>query len=149
MGSTPNGPDGLFAKIEKEPFDTSIYKKLFLDYTYGIGKIYTEEEIEKAKKSPSFPREYQLSYNSPAGNVFSHNIINRAIELGKKYPDVINKEANHSLGVDPGFGSSSFAVVCLEYSDNIIKVVFADQYERSSFNEMVQKVWDVKNMVGS
>jgi hypothetical protein len=25
----------LFASIEKEPFDTCIYKKLFLDYTYG------------------------------------------------------------------------------------------------------------------
>jgi hypothetical protein len=25
-----------------------------LDYTYGIGKIYTAEEIEKAKQSPSF-----------------------------------------------------------------------------------------------
>jgi hypothetical protein len=29
-------------------------QKIFLDYTYGIGKIYTAEEIEKAKQSPSF-----------------------------------------------------------------------------------------------
>jgi hypothetical protein len=29
MVSTPNRPDGLFASIEKEPFDTCIYKKLF------------------------------------------------------------------------------------------------------------------------
>jgi hypothetical protein len=28
MVSTPNRPDGLFAKIEKEPFETCIYKKL-------------------------------------------------------------------------------------------------------------------------
>src|SRR5918993_5208310 len=41
MVSTPNRPDGLFAKIEKEPFDVCIYKKLFLDFTYGVGKIYT------------------------------------------------------------------------------------------------------------
>jgi hypothetical protein len=40
MVSTPNRPDGLFAKIEKEPFDTCIYKKIFLDYTYGLNKIY-------------------------------------------------------------------------------------------------------------
>jgi hypothetical protein len=56
MVSTPNAPGGLFQKIEQEPFDTCIYKKIFLDYTYGVGKIYTKEEIDKAKQSPSFER---------------------------------------------------------------------------------------------
>jgi hypothetical protein len=50
MVSTPNAPDGLFERIEKEAEDTCIYKRIFLDYTYGIGKIYTAEEIEKAKQ---------------------------------------------------------------------------------------------------
>jgi len=58
MVSTPNAPDGLFEKIEKESESTCIYKRLFLDYTYGISKIYTREEIDKAKQSPSFDREY-------------------------------------------------------------------------------------------
>jgi hypothetical protein len=58
MVSTPNTPGGLFERIEKEPFDTCIYKKMFLDYTYGLGKIYTKEEIDKARLSPSFEREY-------------------------------------------------------------------------------------------
>jgi hypothetical protein len=49
MVSTPNAPDGLFERIEKEAERTCIYKRLFMDYTYGIGKIYTQEEIEKAK----------------------------------------------------------------------------------------------------
>ena len=52
MVSTPNAPGGLFERIEKEPFETCIYKKVFLDYTYGLGKIYTEEEIDKARASP-------------------------------------------------------------------------------------------------
>jgi hypothetical protein len=50
MVSTPNAPDGLFERIEKEAEDTCLYKRLFLDYTYGIGKIYTADEIEKAKQ---------------------------------------------------------------------------------------------------
>jgi hypothetical protein len=54
MVSTPNAPDGLFEKIDKEPEDTCIYKRLNLDYTYGLGKIYTVEEIDKAKPSPRF-----------------------------------------------------------------------------------------------
>ena len=52
MVSTPNAPDGLFEKIEREPEDTCLYKRLFLDYTYGLDRIYTREEVEKAKRSP-------------------------------------------------------------------------------------------------
>jgi hypothetical protein len=70
MVSTPNAPDGLFERIEKESEDTCLYKRIFLDYTYGIGKIYTQEEIEKAKQSPSFEREYNLKYLGKIGNVF-------------------------------------------------------------------------------
>jgi hypothetical protein len=70
MVSTPNAPDGLFERIEKESEDTCLYKRIFLDYTFGIGKIYTAEEIEKAKQSPSFEREYNLKYLGKIGNVF-------------------------------------------------------------------------------
>ena len=52
MVSTPNAPGGLFQRIEQEPFETCIYKKFFLDYLWGVGKIYTNEEIDKAKLSP-------------------------------------------------------------------------------------------------
>jgi len=62
IASTPNAPGGLFEKIEKEPVESCIYKKVFLDYTYGEGKIYTTGEIAKAKASPSFEREFNLKY---------------------------------------------------------------------------------------
>jgi hypothetical protein len=35
MVSTPNAPDGLFERIEREPEDSCLYKRIFLDYTYG------------------------------------------------------------------------------------------------------------------
>ena len=52
--STPNAPGGLFQRIQQEPEDTCLYKKIFLDYTYGLDKIYTKSEIEKAKQSHHF-----------------------------------------------------------------------------------------------
>ena len=58
--STPNAPEGLFERIEKEPESTCLYKRLFLDYTYGLDRIYTVSEIDAAKASPSFEREYNL-----------------------------------------------------------------------------------------
>ena len=80
MVSTPNAPNELFQKIEQEPFDTCIYKKVFLDHAYGLDKIYSKAEIDKAKASPSFEREYCLKYQGLIGNVFSQ----LSIELCKK-----------------------------------------------------------------
>jgi hypothetical protein len=78
MISTPNAPDGLIEAIEKEPDDSCIYNRIKLDYTYGLGRIYTREEIEKAKTSPSFEREYNLKYLGRIGNVFHIKDIEKA-----------------------------------------------------------------------
>jgi hypothetical protein len=59
--STQNAPNGLIERIEKEAEDTCLYKRIFLDYTYGIGKRYTAYEIEKAKASPRFEPKYNTS----------------------------------------------------------------------------------------
>jgi hypothetical protein len=59
MVSTPNSPNGLFEMIEKEPEEICLYKRLFLDYTYGLDRIYTREEIEKAKASDKEGEEKQ------------------------------------------------------------------------------------------
>jgi late competence protein required for DNA uptake (superfamily II DNA/RNA helicase) len=85
MVSTPNAPDGLFERIDKEHEGICLYKRIFLDYTYGIGKIYTAEEIERAKQSSSFEREYNLKYLGKIGNVFHTKDIEAEIEKGRKY----------------------------------------------------------------
>lgn len=57
MVSTLNAPYGLFEKIERQPEECCLYKRIFLEYTYGLDRIYTKEEIEKDKASHSFERE--------------------------------------------------------------------------------------------
>jgi hypothetical protein len=94
MVSTPNAPDGLFDKIEREPESSCIYKRLKMDYTYSLDKIYTKEEIAKAKNSPSFGREYDLQYLGLIWNTFHTADIDRAI--GKKYRTA-NKYAQQSM----------------------------------------------------
>ena len=104
MVSTPNAPDGLFEHIEKEDEETCLYKKLLLDYTYGLGKIYTQEEIDKAKASPSFEREYNLKYLGLIGNVFHTKDIEAAIQKGKGYSTDENKRLCSKIhGHRPGF----------------------------------------------
>ena len=113
MVSTPNAPEGLFERIEKEPESTCLYKRLFLDYTYGLNKIYTQDEISAAKTSPSFEREYNLKYLGLIGNVFHTKDIDAAIEKGKKFQAEVNSYTDKAVGLDPGFGSSNFGYVSL------------------------------------
>jgi hypothetical protein len=142
MVSTPNRPDGLFAQIEKEPFESSIYKKIFLDFTYGVGKIYTKEEIDKAKKSPSFPREYMLQYQGLIGNVFASASIDNCQKI-EYNPHAVIPNTKVSIGIDPSFGSSKFGIVATRYVNERIEVIEAEEFERPDFNDMLDRVWQI------
>jgi terminase large subunit-like protein len=147
MVSTPNAPDGLFERIEKESEDTCLYKRIFLDYTYGIGKIYTAEEIEKAKQSPSFQREYDLKYLGIVGNVFHTKDIEAAITKGKMYnPETAFNPlyfTSKSMGVDPAWGSSTFGIVVTQWVDGTIQILHADEYRRPDYNEMLSTAYSL------
>jgi len=147
MVSTPYAPDGLFDKIEKEPEETCIYKRVLLDYTYGLDKIYAREEIDKAKQSPSFEREYNLKYLGLIGNVFSQQGIDKATNVDYN-PDRINPNAKKSIGIDPGFGSSKFAIVVTQYVDGKIQIIYADEFDRPNFQTMISTIWQLKQRCG-
>src|SRR5215211_1311252 len=153
--STPNAPEGLFEMIERE--EQCLYHRIFLPYTRGLGKIYTEEEIAKARESPQFEREYNLQYIGQQGNVFSHETIERAIQLGldlEKTPDYyasisgIRQDTHKSMGVDPGFGSSKFGIVVTQLVpgnkdkgiEQCVQVLYADEFERPDFAYMLEKI---------
>ena len=129
--STPNCPGSLFDSIKKEPEDSCIYKRLYLDYTYGLNRIYTTEEIEKAKMIPSFEREYCLKFSGRIGNLLSQKVIDDSIKLGEKLKHIEPNLYNiFSLGVDPGFGSSATALVLTEHIKEEDKIIvrYAEQY---------------------
>jgi hypothetical protein len=139
MVSTPNAPGGLFESIEKE---SCLYKRLMMDYNYGLGKIYSKEEIEKARQSPGFDREYGLQYLGKIGNIFSSLQVDRVIQLGEQYSlDKIptNDFTLHSVGVDEGFGSSSTAVVLTEFlkEERKIRILYAEEFEHANPQDIV------------
>lgn len=144
MVSTPNRPDGLFATIQKEPFETCIYKKVFLDHSYGVDKIYTKEEIAKAKLSPSFEREYCLKYQGFIGNVFSTNSIDRCITLGDKQEPVMNRSAIKYAGIDPGYGGAGICI--LQLNNNTIEVVYAEEFSKVADSFIVDKIIELHSL---
>jgi hypothetical protein len=153
MCSTPNRPDGLFQSIEKDP--NSKYHKIILDYTVGLGKIYDPLEIEKKKLEPEFPREYCGQYLGRIGNVFSSSQVQECIDLGEEFSIdkiPVSLYTLKSVGIDPGFSSSSTGIVELEHikteDRDIIRVVDSHLIERGDPNKIVQKCWDIYKKYG-
>ena len=141
---TPNAPGGLFEKIEKDPL--SKYKKLFLGYEYGLDKIYDRAFIERKKLEPEFEREYNLHYLGKIGNVFSYQMIDKAVALGEQFMDLsVNDYVLHSIGVDPGFSSSRTAIVVTERlkEQNKIRVLESIEYEKPNPSEIANIIFDL------
>jgi hypothetical protein len=58
-------------------------------------------------------------------------------------PDQFILGARKSMGIDPAWGSSAFGIVITRFVDGRIQILYADQFERPDFNEMIQKVWEL------
>jgi hypothetical protein len=57
------------------------------------------------------------------------------------YPSYIQK----AIGIDPGFGSSPFGIVIVQFSDGVIEVLYSDEFERPRYEELINKVADLYN----
>jgi hypothetical protein len=56
--STPARPMDLMDQIKAEPEDKCIYKRMFLSYKTGLGKIYTHKEIQLQKSMSKGMKRY-------------------------------------------------------------------------------------------
>jgi hypothetical protein len=144
LASTPNRPGSLFDTIEKEKENECIYRRIKLDYTYGLDKIYSRAEIDKARQSPSFEREYNLKYLGIIGNTYHTKDIEKAIQLGTRYdPNKIVVEADKVMGIDVGWGSSAFGLVLLQVANGRIEVLMADEYPRPRYQDVTEMLTDI------
>jgi hypothetical protein len=152
MVSTPNRPDGLFHSIESDP--NSKYHKIVLTYEVGLCKIYDPLEIEKKRKEPEFPREYQGLYLGRIGNIFSSSQIQTCIDLGEEFSTdkiPVSFYTLKSVGVHFGFSSSSTAIVTLEHiktDTDIIRVVDCHLIDKGDPNHIVNLCWDIWKKYG-
>jgi hypothetical protein len=149
VSTPPNAPEGLFEKIEREPENTCLYKRLFLDYTYGIDKIYTREEIALAQKSPSFEREYNLKYLGKVGNVFHTLDIEAAMVTQAQGQEMLDWSTNvmigRSMGIDVAWGETSkLAIVITQYRNNKVEVFFAESFDKPQMNEIIKHILQLK-----
>ena len=97
--------------------------------------------IQKKKKQlePGFEREYNLKYLGLIGNVFHTKDIENATAEYDIENEYVNHYALKSMGIDCGFGSSAFGIVVTRKVDEKIQILFADEFERPDYNEMLDK----------
>lgn len=132
--STPNMPNGLFDKIEKDK--NSLYYKLFLPYTVGLGKIFTESEIENARLSASFEREYNLKYGTNEGNIFPYTLVD---DITESYNLALGNNQK-ILAIDPAYSNSKFAIVGGEKRDGIVYVTHCETIPFASPTAMAENI---------
>ena len=149
MVSTPNAPVGLFERIEREPEGTCLYKRFFLDYTYGLDRIYTRQEIEMAKASPSFEREYNLKYLGKVGNVFHTLDLEAAICTQQEGQEMLDWSTSmmvgKSMGIDVAWGNTSkFAIVITQHRNNKVECFYAESFEKPQMNSIIDHIMQLK-----
>lgn len=143
MVSTPNLPGGLYERMEEEYSHLrpeqlkDFYLMKHMDYTIGLNKVFKQEDIDVAKLSPSFEREYNLKYGFGVGDIFE-GIESVVAEYGLS---VIGGRSG-CYG-DPAFGSSNFGVLGGEQRDGILYVTEANEYPRPSPSAMLDVMEDM------
>ncbi len=152
--STPGRLGGLMHRLSQANENQSRFKKVYIPYSDVIGKLFTEEEIAKAKLQPNFEREFNLKWGIGLGNVFNPADLQKVIELGKSYADPsvnpdcktrpypfsLYPEADSIIGVDPGAADSEFAICLLQLWDSKVHVTAAEKYHRPNEDQMVDRI---------
>ncbi len=47
------------------------------------------------------------------------------------------------MGIDPAYGSSAFDIVVTQWLDNHIQILYAEEYHRPDYAEMLKTVYDL------
>lgn len=168
LNSTAWKPNGLLEKIEKQDIDKCNYKRIYMLWQKGYGYIYTKQDIELAKHSDSWAREYEGEYRGLKGNLFPQYLLEYAASLsdileirdkltGQAIRHVYRAKGEEltledvrtnykylgsgyptSIGIDPAYNSSNFAFVVTKYIDGLIYVVREVELQGPSHEEAIE-----------
>jgi len=117
----PRGPTGRFYELYEQFKDNKTPEfKVFLVTIYDALKagLVTQEFIDKARieLGQLYPQTYEGSFVAGVGNVFTSEMIYRALELGERLKDIpISQFTLKICAIDPGFGSSATGVLLMEH----------------------------------
>lgn len=145
--STPQKIGDLMYNIKQQPEHERFYRLMELPYQVGLNKIYTEQEIAIQRKSLSFPREMECSFESSIDALFNSYSIDQCI--ADKYDTTFYQGLTCWGGCDPGFSTSKFATVVIAWANGKLQVMHEEEVEyanpdimRSRLHSIIQE-WNL------
>jgi hypothetical protein len=151
--STPQKPGDFMDQIMKEPYEQSPWKKVMLHYSEALGKMYTQEEIDKVKNSRSFAREFCLQFAGLEGNCVSESDLQTCIKTG----EILNETApiddwsiqtQYVMSIDIGWGSSNTAIMVSRFVNGKAQIVYSREFVRPLFQDIINEIWKLKRKCG-
>ena len=58
-------------------------------------------------------------------------------------------ETKYVLSLDPGWGSSSFAILISRYVNGKVQIIYAEEKERANFSDIISEIWRLKTKCNS
>jgi hypothetical protein len=111
--------------------------------------MWTPQEVEHMKRSPSFPKEYDLKFGYGTSTIFNAHDID---SITSDSYDTSEEKCTNSyftkwLAIDPGWGGSdSFGIVIVQWKDSKLEVVYESEFQaplmediRKLIHQLIQK----------
>lgn len=143
-------PAGFFYDILGEK--NSIYKKLEFYWEWGLRldkktktSLFNEKFINSARQARSFGREYCGEWGRNVGDIFNQEALEQISGDDFKI-DEKNNSFERVMSLDPGFSSSNFGIVIAQKLNSIPHIIFAEDFERQSYTQILEKVKSLADM---
>jgi hypothetical protein len=154
--STPGAIGSLMHQVHLAPPDKTPFHKVYIDWRQVVGKLFSHEEIEEEMRTnPAFEREFNLTFGYAISNVFNpiniEAMVKRGTELEQLRQGKIPYGSIKSLGIDPGFSSSKFAITMAQLTTQpagIVEVVYNAEHTDADFNEMISEIVSIYRTYG-
>jgi hypothetical protein len=163
--SSPAGLNDVMYNLFQEPESKCRYKRLYILWQKAYGTLFTEQEIQQAKKQPNFEQEFELRFGSyGSGTIFNLADIDFALKMGEKYCDpVYNPDVKihgyprigderadiHAIGVDVGFGHSKFSISMVSIMEEKIHTLYCKEWQNPDEDTIIQKILDLREQTGN
>jgi hypothetical protein len=147
---TPGHIDDLLHSMFDEDERETIYQRIKQDYTYS--KLYSEQDIIRAKRSKSWAREMALSYGIETGTCFNSSHLDRCIVYNPQPLDI--SASVISVGIDSAFSGSAdgskFAItaVTVNPQNGKCRVLVSKQFSGLSNSESIHIVSQILHQLG-
>lgn len=134
----------MWERARNEPWKEGDFMLSEVTAEEGVkANIITQQFLdgERRRLGPRYGQYYMAQFGVQIGGVFTKEQIERC--MAHKYDPDTYHPTLHIMSADSGYGSSKFSFIVTRHLDNMIQVVFNEEYERSDDATMVKTAADL------